>query len=128
MGWPCPPYSNAVRKEGRGSRDPVLRETDRWLNTEMVCSVVRSMFASRSQNEGFWGILLENVPGLVQAPANRFYLQQLVRSMCSVPLQWRVQLLSPSRDLGHGPDRERLVLAGVREDLVARARDQDGCE
>ena len=118
MGWPCPPYSAAVRKEGRGSRAPEKRDADRWLNTQLVCGTVEAHFAGERLESMPRGCVLENVPGLVQSEANALYLGMLVRRLGALPVVWRVQILCPHKHLGEGAVRERVIFAGVRVDLA----------
>ena len=118
MGWPCPPYSAAVRKEGRGSRAPEKRDADRWLNTRLVCEAVEAHFAGGCLESMPRGCVLENVPGLIQSAANAAYLGVLVRRLGALPVVWRVQILCPHKHLGEGAVRERVIFAGVRVDLA----------
>ena len=71
-----------------------------------------------------WGVLLENVPGLVQIADNAPYLDVLLRCMCSLPVVWRIQLLCPSEHMAEGAMRRRVIFAGIRVDLAVAAEEE----
>ena len=123
-GWPCPPYSAAVRGTGRGSRDPVERDVDRWANTTLICDTLRSTFSGERLDEMPWGVLLENVPGLLQLGDNAPFLDMLLRCLCSLPVVWRIQLLCPHEHMEEGATRRRVIFAGVRVDLAVAAAEE----
>ena len=71
MGWPCPAYSAAVHAEGgRGGRAEGERAADRWLNTQLVCDVLRISCEGRALEQMPWAVVLENVPWLARSQAN----------------------------------------------------------
>ena len=118
MGWPCPAYSSASHTTGPGARDGGEREADRWLNTELVCEVLRLTFAGMPLESMPAGVLLENVPGLLRLQANSPYLRLLQRCMSVLPVVWRVGLVCPHADWGDGVEKQRVLLAAVRADLM----------
>ena len=118
MGWPCPPYSTASHTQGRGARDAEEREADRWLNTELACDTMRMSFSGMPLEAMPWGVVLENVPGLLSLRANAPYLRMLQRCFGSLPLVWRVSLVCPAADLGEGIEKQRVIFAAIRADLL----------
>ena len=118
MGWPCPPYSTAARTQGRGARDRAEREADRWLNTQLVCDVLRLTFTGMPLEAMPWGVVLENVPGLLSLQANAPYRRMIARCMAGLPLVWRVGLVCPAADWGDGMEKQRVIFAGVRADML----------
>ena len=114
-GWPCPPYSAAVRKEGRGSRDPEERAVDRLENTTLICDTLRATFTGDRLVDMPWGVVLENVPGLVEIGDNAPYLAMLLRCLSSLPVVWRAQILDPCEHMGEGVSRRRVIFAGIRD-------------
>lgn len=104
-GPPCPDFSVAGKNRGREGDNGKLS----GIYVELIC---------RSQPDFF---LFENVKGLYRTAKHREFFEQLKTQFVAHEYVLTEQLIN-SLEFGVPQDRERIILIGVRSDIVKRLK------